>query len=122
MKKLRDIKNRADIEKLVNSFYEEVKKDPLLNGFFERVSWEKHLPVMCDFWENVLLFSGNYMGNPMQQHKYLHQKMEITKLHFDRWLLFFNRATDKLFVGPKATLIKEKAANIADVMQLQLHQ
>ena len=58
-----DIKNRADIEKLVNVFYEKVKKDATIGYFFTdvaKVNWEFHLPKMYDFFENILLSSGNY--------------------------------------------------------------
>ncbi len=120
MKKTKDIKTRMDIENLVNLFYEEVKRDDLLSGFFTDVNWEKHLVVMVDFWENVLLYSGDYTGNPMEQHKYLHQKMEMTKAHFERWLYLFDKATDSLFFGTNADLIKAKAQSIALVMQTKI--
>jgi hemoglobin len=67
-----DIKNRADIEKLVTVFYGKVKEDAAISYFFNdvaKVNWENHLPKMCDFFENILLSSGNYDGNPMSAHE-----------------------------------------------------
>lgn len=117
MKKPKDIKTRGDIEKLVNLLYEEVKKDALLGSFFTQTNWETHLPVMYNFWESVLFYSDNYKGNPMEQHKYLHVRMAMTKNHFDRWILLFYKATDSLFSGINSDLIKERAGNIAGVMK-----
>ena len=70
----KDIITRKDIELLVTNFYGKIKKDILIGPVFTdiaRVNWEKHLPLMCDFWENVLFYSGNYQGNPMDLHKHL---------------------------------------------------
>lgn len=120
MKKRPDIKNKSDIEKLVNLFYDEVKEDEILSHFFYRVNWERHLPVMVTFWENVLFYTGTYSGNPMEKHKYLHEQMVMTKAHFSHWLQLFNKAVDHLYAGPKAEMIKEKAHNIATVMQIKI--
>ena len=105
----KDIKNRADIELLVDNFYGKVKTDKLIGNFFTEViqiKWEKHLSIMCDFWENIIFFSGNYIGSPM----HLHQ-------HLNRWNKLFSTSVDELFSGEKATLIKSKAKNIASIMQ-----
>ncbi|TXI31567.1 MAG: group III truncated hemoglobin [Niabella sp.] len=64
----KDITNRYDIEKVVNLFYEKVKTDKLIGHFFTevvKVNWRIHLPKMVSFWENVLLYSGNYEGSPL---------------------------------------------------------
>lgn len=116
-KKLPDIKTRKDIEKLVNAFYDEIRKDELLSGFFLKTNWENHLPIMYNFWESVLFYSDNYVGNPMEAHKYLHVRMAMTKEHFARWIVLFFKTADALFSGANAEEIKEKAKKIADVMQ-----
>ncbi len=57
----KDIENRKDIELLVRSFYDKVKADDTIGYIFNdiaKVNWEKHLPVMFDFWENVLFYTG----------------------------------------------------------------
>ena len=53
-----DIKNRADIEKLVNVFYGKVKEDAAISYFFNdvaKVNWDNHLSKMCDFFEKSCL-------------------------------------------------------------------
>lgn len=118
-----DIKNRKDIELVVNSFYEKVKVDPVIGYFFKdvvKVDWDKHLPRMYDFWENVIFNTGNYEGNPMAQHQNLHQKSAMSKAHFDHWLALFTGTVDQLFEGEKAQQIKQRATSIATVMQLKI--
>lgn len=119
----KDIQNREDIEKLINRFYECVKKDALINIFFTeviKVNWEQHLPVMYDFWENILFHTGQYNGNPMIQHQHLHKKYPIQRQHFERWLELFTDTTDELFKGDNAERIKQRATSIATVMQIKL--
>ena len=58
-----DIKNRKDIELLVNKFYEKIKIDKSIGPFFLETTNKnltKHLSTMYDFWENILFFTGNY--------------------------------------------------------------
>ena len=114
-----DIRNRKDIEKLVNAFYDKVKKDDVIGYLFNdvaKVKWELHLPRMYDFWENILFYSGNYSGSPMVVHKELHQKSPMNQQHFQHWNDLFNETVDKLFEGVKANEIKERASNIAQVI------
>ena len=118
-----DIKNRQDIEMLINTFYEKVKVDTTIGYFFNdviHVNWEKHLPKMYDFWENVIFNTGTYEGNPMQQHQNLHKKSPMSKVHFDRWLMLFKTTVDELFEGEKAEQSKQRATSIATVMQLKI--
>jgi len=114
-----DIKNRASIEKLMNTFYGKVKKDPKISYFFSdvaKVNWEEHLPKMCDFWENILFSTGNYNGNPMVKHEELHKKSEVNRDHFEHWNDLFDKTIDDLFVGEKAEEIKQRAKNISAAM------
>jgi hemoglobin len=120
-----DIENIEDIKLLVNTFYEQVKNDSLIASFFVDVipvDWNKHLPKMYAFWENVLFHQGNYSGNPMLKHQHIHQKCPMHTAHFKRWLLLFNQTVDELFKGENAALIKQRAASIATVMQLKILQ
>lgn len=114
-----DIRNRKDIEKLVNAFYDKIKTDEVIGYLFNdvaKVNWELHLPKMYDFWENILFYTANYEGNPMVKHKELHNKSTMTKAHFDHWTKLFSEAVDNLFEGPKAEEIKNRAMNIAMAM------
>lgn len=119
----KDIANRDDIILLVNSFYEKVKKDQVIGYIFNdvaKVNWEKHLPVMYDFWENVIFFTGSYTGNPMTAHKQLHQKVPLNAEHFQEWIKLFTQTVDELFEGDKAELTKQRAISIATVMQIKI--
>ena len=119
----KDIEERNDIELLVNSFYDKVKADPVIGFIFNdiaRVNWKKHLPVMYDFWENTLLFTGNYTGNPMEIHRRLNQVIPLTPAHFQQWLVLFTTTVDELFAWQKAELAKQRAISIAMLIQLKI--
>jgi len=119
----KDIENRCDIELLVNTFYAEVKKDTLLQPYFRHLSeaqWQKHLERMYLFWENALFHSGGYFGNPLKTHRKIDAKNKITHKHFKRWLQLFFTVIDKHFVGTVANSAKQRAYNIAVVMELKL--
>jgi hemoglobin len=118
-----DIANRQHIETLINRFYDKVKVDAVIGDFFTEVihvDWEKHLPAMYDFWENIVFYTGNYEGNPMQKHQQLHKKSPMRMEHFQRWLSLFNDTVDELYKGERAELIKQRAASIATVMQIKI--
>lgn len=115
-----DILTRTDIENIISQFYEKVKKDKLLSPFFSKtvkVDWEKHLIIMCDFWENVLFYTGNYQGNPLMTHKKLNEKTATKEVHFNRWLSLFEKSVDDLYQGKNAERMKAHAENIARIMQ-----
>lgn len=119
----RDIKTKDDIEFLVRNFYEKVKSNELIGPIFIsvfKVNWDKHLPVMFDFWENTLFFTGTYSGNPMQVHKRIHQVIPLEEKHFQRWVSIFNATIDELFEGEKTLLAKQKAISISSVMKQKL--
>ncbi len=118
-----DLQNRSDIEILVNTFYEKVKKDEVINYLFTDVvpvNWEKHLPVMYDFWDNILFSTGNYEGNPMAKHKAIDQKSPLSMRHFQQWISLFTETVNELFEGENAELIKQRAQSIATIMQLKI--
>jgi hemoglobin len=114
-----DIKNRADIEKLVTIFYSKVNEDAAISYFFNdvaKVKWENHLLKMCDFFENILLSTGNYDGSPMTAHEELNKKSDVRNEHFNHWNALFDATVDELFTGGKADEIKQRATNIAAAM------
>ena len=120
-----DIENRTDIALLVNSFYEQVKKDEVIGFIFNdvvKINWETHLPLMYDFWENALFFTGTYSGNPMNLHQHLHHIRPLNSKHFTQWILLFNTTVDKLFKGEKANLAKQRATSIASIMAEKILQ
>lgn len=114
-----DIETRKDIELLVNSFYEKVRGNPVLNYIFEdvvKVHWESHLPRMYDFWGSILLGEHSFSGNPMQKHVALSKRTPLTEKEFEEWLRVFGETVDDLFEGRKAEEAKTRAEIIARLM------
>lgn len=119
----KDIETTEDIVLLVNSFYEKVKQDNSISFFFTKVvpvNWEKHLPVMYRFWENIIFHSGGYVGNPMLVHAQLSARHTMQPSHFEKWISLFNATVDELFEGANAALAKQRAHSIATVMQIKI--
>lgn len=110
---MQDIKDRDDIVKLVDAFYEKVKTDTLLEPVFRHVDWPAHMPTMYNFWSAMMLGDMTYQGNPFQKHK----DLRISTDHFRRWLELFRQTVDQLFAGAKATEIKDRANSIAGIFQ-----
>lgn len=118
-----DILGRDDISKLVNEFYAKVKVDPQIAYFFTEImhlDWNKHIPKMVDFWENVVFFTGSYQGNPMEVHRRLHKLSKLKASHFTQWTILFTKTVDEHFQGLNANSIKEKATKIANIIQTKL--
>ena len=118
-----DIKDRAAIQQLVDTFYTKVRADETIGYLFNdvaRVNWEQHLPRMYDFWENILFQTGGFKGNPMTAHVQLHQQSPLTAEHFARWQQLFLTTVDELFEGDMAELIKQRARSIATMMQIKV--
>jgi hemoglobin len=118
--KKKDLKNRKDIEVLVNMFYEKVKEDETIGFMFSHVNWDVHLPLMYDFWDNVLFHTGNYSGNPMAKHMMAHNRYPMNSTHFEKWLALFDVTVDELHSGKNAKAIKERAKSIATIMQIKI--
>ncbi|MFM6926458.1 MAG: group III truncated hemoglobin [Ferruginibacter sp.] len=118
-----DITSTKDIEQLVDSFYAKVRADELIGYIFTdiaRVNWDKHLPVMYHFFENLLFYTGSYTGNPMELHQHISRLFPLTAAHFERWEQLFTQTVDELFAGEKASLAKQRAKSISAVMQLKI--
>jgi hemoglobin len=120
---MKDIETRKDIELLVDSFYDKVKRDDVIGYFFNdvaKVNWDEHLPKLYDFWETTLFHKALYKGNPIEVHKHLNQIAPLNKNHFEHWVELFCNTVDALFKGNNAEQIKIKAKSIAFVMQLKI--
>lgn len=118
-----DIQNKEDIKTLVDAFYEKVKLNPLLGRIFGEVipvDWDKHLPKMYGFWENILFQTGNYRGRPFLPHLDINAQETLTANHFNTWLTMFHETVDELFEGPKANEIKFKSQNIKEVWNFKI--
>jgi hemoglobin len=119
----KDIEGRSDIELLITRFYDKLKTDDTIGFIFTdivKVNFENHLPVMFNFWENVLFFTGGYEGNPMEIHQHINRVVPLTKTHFNRWNELFTKTVDELFEGTNAMLAKQRALSISTVMQIKI--
>lgn len=115
----RDIKDRKDIELLVNEFYKKVRANKILGPIFDdiaKLDWENHLPIMYSFWSSMLLGEQSYTRNPMTKHIQLSKIATLGETEFSEWLALFHQTTDELYSGPIASEAKQRAANIARLM------
>jgi|SRR5690606_9171596 len=119
----RDIQHRKDIELIVDTFYESVRKDEVIGYLFNDVAktdWSHHLPKMYDFWEVILFGTGSFKGNPMFVHKELHQKSPLSTEQFAHWFELFQDTVNELYEGKNAEDIKGSASNIAQTMMYKV--
>ena len=123
MDKKTDITSREDLELIIQKFYDQLLVDDVVGYLFTEVAnldLDEHLPKLVDFWEDQLLGTNKYSGNPMKIHMDLHLKEQLKKVHFDTWLTHLNTTVDAHFTGQKARLLKERALSIATVMQIKV--
>ncbi|WP_266366752.1 group III truncated hemoglobin [Tellurirhabdus rosea] len=113
-----DIESRADIERLVNRFYEYIHQDEVMAPVF-RLSperWEFHLKRTYDFWDNWIFQTASYPGGLMWAHFEKNATHPFRREHFERWLGIWFGTVDELFAGPRAEFIKSKAYEIGNWM------
>ena len=119
----KDLENKADIEILVNSFYDKVKQDDKIGFIFNQTigsDWSRHLPVMYDFWNMVLFSQPGYGGNPTRVHVELDKKIQLQKEHFNRWLQLWNDTVDSLFEGEHANEAKNRGMLMANLISIKI--
>lgn len=124
-KNIKDISTRADIELLMNNFYERLLADERINYIFTDVAKldiKTHIPVIADFWESVLLNKNVYHNNTMKVHMVLNDKTPLSKEHFNVWLTHFTFTVDELFEGNIALLAKQRARSVATLMEIKIAQ
>ncbi|ULR48150.1 group III truncated hemoglobin [Streptomyces deccanensis] len=115
-RRLPDIRDRQDVERLVGAFYDEVLGDPLIGRLFTevaRVDLAVHLPVMADFWESALLSPGVYRRNALRAHRDLHAESPLRAEHFDRWLELWSAVVRRRHAGPVSERAIVKAHAVA---------
>ena len=118
-----DIRYRDDIDFLIRHFYLKLSNDVLLKTYFSGFDAEKKerfIKGVTDFWENIILYTGDYNGNPMEVHSMLHQKQPMTELHFKHWNELFSQTLESFFDGPKVDIMKKEAQKISLIIQGKL--
>jgi len=115
---LTDIQTPENIQLMVDSFYNNVRQDGILEPVFSEFidDWEAHLPIMYRFWEKLLFGKDGYRRNPFQKHV----NLPVSKEHFTRWVELFTQTIDENFSGPKADEAKTLATNIANSFQARM--
>ncbi|MCC2590474.1 group III truncated hemoglobin [Chryseobacterium sp. MFBS3-17] len=116
---MKKLETRADIELLVNKFYEKVQTDETIGFFFNdvaNVDWSHHLPKMYSFWETLLFGQISYKGNPMAVHFPINEQVPMEKFHFEHWVKLWTATVEENFVGEMADSAIYKATNIANLM------
>jgi hemoglobin len=108
------------IKTLVTHFYQQVQKDEVLGAVFNdvaQVDWEKHIPLLCQFWNSVMLKTNEYHGNAYQKHVLLKELTAIKEEHFMRWLNLFKQEAEKHLPQDAAAEIMQRASLIAESLK-----
>ena len=119
MEEKRDIITLADIKRLVDAFYEKVRRDEVLSPIFnERIQdrWPQHLEKMYSFWQTVLLNERTYLGSPFTPHV----QLPVDHSHFQKWMQLFIETTDTLFEGKTAEEAKWRAEKMAELFESKI--
>ena len=66
-----------------------------------------HIPLITDFWENILQDKLVYKKNAMEIHYEINKIYKLERQHFDAWLNLFNSTLDELYEGEKVILAKK---------------
>ncbi|MDN3620204.1 group III truncated hemoglobin [Polaribacter undariae] len=116
---MKEIENRADINLLVITFYNEVRKDallgPIFNHHLKAEQWPPHLEKLTDFWVTALLGDVCFKGNPTKAHLEVdkHLKHTMSQEHFGQWLQIWFQTIDSLYVGDVAQRAKDASRRMA---------
>lgn len=108
------------LTQLVETFYARIRADALLGPIFNDAigDWPEHLDKLAAFWSSVMLTSGRYKGQPVPAH--MKHKSRITPALFDRWLALWTETTEALMTPEAAAALQDRAARIAQSLQLAL--
>ncbi len=114
------------IEKLMDIFYAKIRTDK--NGvgdIFNNIvgtsdaQWEAHKKKIANFWQGMLLGTGDYQGQPLKAHLDLPR---FPREFFDIWLGLFEESLHQVFSQEIATQILQRAQMIAGRFQYMLYE
>jgi hemoglobin len=122
----KEIQNRADVFLLVKQFYAKVRNDEMLGPIFNNAidDWPTHLERLTDFWESNIFFVAKFKGNPILKHRLVdaQNQYNIEPLHFGVWLRHWFATIDTYFYGERATLAKNRARNMSNLLYVKMHE
>ena len=119
----KDISSREDIHFIITEFYKNLISDSEMLPFFDDIvkqnHLEKHIDIITDFWQDMLLYTNSYQNNVLQKHLDFNKKVRFKKEHFQKWLLYLQSTIDASFEGQISQNMKDRANSIAMVMQVK---
>ena len=120
-KPLPELLDEAMIAAVVDAFYAQVRRDPLIGPVFDAAiapdEWPAHLAKLCDFWSGMLLRTSRYGGRPLPPHLSI---PGLGEAHFRRWLQLFRDTVQQLCPPEVAALFMDRALRIAHSFRLAL--
>lgn len=120
---MREIETEEDIQLLVDSFYDKVRKDEILGPVFNTIigdNWSHHMPLLYRFWSTILLGAPGYSGNVIGRHIEIDKRMPLSEAHYERWLQLWNETADGLFTGEKAAEAKKRAGLMMQLIRFKI--
>ncbi len=118
-----DLDRPAHIRAFVEAFYARLLADPAMAPIFLEIAAidiAHHLPLICAYWEKLLLGEDAYRRHTMNIHRAVHARRSLQPADFERWLTHFEAALDAGFNGPFAERARGIARRIAGNMQAVL--
>jgi hemoglobin len=113
--------DEAMIRAVVDRFYADARRDPVIGPVFNRIiapeAWPQHLSTIADFWSSMLLGTGRYAGRPMPKHMAI---PELSDAHFMRWLALFRRTVQDLCPPEIADLFIERSERIGNSFRMNI--
>lgn len=121
-----DITNRADVEKLVHTFYDRIRINDEIGFYFNETikDWDSHLIRLTDFWDTQLLKARNFRGNPLLAHIKVDQHFnhKITTKEFGEWLNIWFKTVDELYKGEIAETAKDRARRMSTHLFMNMYK
>lgn len=113
--------DEAMIRAIVDRFYADARRDPVIGPVFNRViapgAWPHHLATIADFWSSMLLGTGRYAGRPMPKHMAI---PELSDAHFMRWLALFRSTVEELCPPDIAQVFIERSERIGNSFRMNI--
>jgi hemoglobin len=77
---------------------------------------------MYSFWNSVLFGAEGYRGQAVGKHIEIDKKIPLQPQHYERWISLWRDTVDALFEGEKASLIKERAKAMMQLIQFKVER
>ena len=113
-----DMNTPLAVESVVRRQYQALLAHPETKPIFMHLQLENHLPRIFQFWCFILDIDAEnnpYKGSAFEPHT----RLGLTEKHFEIWLQCLSEAVS-IYEGEKATLMREKAAQLALFFQYKL--